>query len=252
MEERLLTYVIPEDESMLTALKKIDANKQGFVIVVDSHDRLRGVLTDGDVRRAILKGYAVTDSIAGFYTKEPKSVSLLTDFAAVIELFKNQAIKFLPVVNDEGKLKNIVTKSQMHTLLLQNIHVDLNYDFFSLDTGVIDHEIYQRPWGFYKTTVLNDFYQSKIISVKPGGQLSLQSHNRREEHWIVVHGTGMVQVDESVFNVTCGSSVFIPKGAKHRLTNTSALETLVVTEVQIGDYLGEDDIVRYKDIYGRI
>ena len=140
----------------------------------------------------------------------------------------------------------------MHALLLQNIHADLNYDFFSLDTGVIDHEIFQRPWGFYKTTVLNDFYQSKIISVKPGGQLSLQSHNRREEHWIVVHGTGLVQIDESVFNVTCGSSVFIPKGARHRLTNTSATESLVVTEVQIGDYLGEDDIIRYEDIYGRV
>ena len=140
----------------------------------------------------------------------------------------------------------------MHALLLQNIHADLSYDFFSLDTGVIDHEIFQRPWGFYKTTVLNDFYQSKIISVKPGGQLSLQSHNRREEHWIVVHGTGTVQIDESVFNVTCGSSVFIPKGARHRLINTGTTETLVVTEVQIGDYLGEDDIVRYEDIYGRV
>ena len=127
----------------------------------------------------------------------------------------------------------------------------MRFNFFSLDTSILDSEIYPRPWGFYKTTVLNEYYQAKVITVKPGGQLSLQSHSHREEHWIVVHGNGTVQLDQSVIAVSCGSSVFIPKGAKHRLTNTSLKETLIVTEVQIGDYLGEDDIVRYEDRYGR-
>lgn len=129
---------------------------------------------------------------------------------------------------------------------------DLTYDFQSLDTSVVDHEIFQRPWGFYKTTVLNDYYQGKVISVRPGGQLSLQSHNHREEHWIVVHGKGTVQLDDSILSVSCGSSVFIPKGCKHRLTNTDEKENLIITEVQIGDYLGEDDIIRYEDVYGRV
>ena len=122
----------------------------------------------------------------------------------------------------------------------------------TLKRWVVDTEIFPRPWGFYKTTVLNDYYQSKVISVKPGGQLSLQSHNHREEHWIVVHGTGEVRLDESVLQVHTGSSVFIPKGAKHRLKNLDEKENLIISEVQIGDYLGEDDIIRYEDIYGRV
>ena len=83
------------------------------------------------------------------------------------------------------------------------------------------------------------------------GQLSLQSHNNREEHWIVIHGTGRVQLDDSFLSVICGSSVFIPKGCKHRVINTDDQTNLIITEVQIGDYLGEDDIVRYDDAYGR-
>ena len=68
----------------------------------------------------------------------------------------------------------------------------------------------------------------------------------------MVHGKGTVQIDDSVLNVTCGSSVFIPKGCKHRLTNTDKAENLIITEVQIGDYFGEDDIIRYEDVYGRV
>lgn len=251
VEHRLLPFIVFEQETMLQALRKIDENRQGFVIVVDKTDTLLGVLTDGDIRRAILKNHEANDHIVDIYTKNSKFVHVTAGLDAVTELFKNQAIKFLPIVDEDGKLKNIITKSQVYTLLLQDIHANLSYDFFSLDTSIIDHEIFQRPWGFYKTTVLNDYYQAKVISVKPGGQLSLQSHNRREEHWIVVHGKGNVQIDQSILSVTCGSSVFIPKGAKHRLINTSDKDTLVLTEVQIGDYLGEDDIIRYEDIYGR-
>lgn len=117
----------------------------------------------------------------------------------------------------------------------------------------VNYEIYQRPWGYYKTTVLNSYFRAKIISVKPGGMLSYQSqHNHREEYWIVVHGTGTVQLDKSVLQVGSGSTVFIPLGCKHRVTNTDENECLIITEVQIGDYFGEDDIIRYEDIYGRI
>lgn len=106
--------------------------------------------------------------------------------------------------------------------------------------------------GFFKTTVLNDYFQSKIIHVKPQAALSLQMHNHREEHWIVVHGAGKVQIGESFIQVQGGSSLFIPKGCKHRLINTSKTESLVLTEVQIGDYFGEDDIIRFEDNYGRV
>lgn len=68
----------------------------------------------------------------------------------------------------------------------------------------------------------------------------------------MAHGTGIVQLDQSVIAVSCGSSIFIPKGCRHRLTNTDETESLIITEVQIGDYFGEDDIHRYEDIYGRM
>lgn len=247
----LVDYCVGLQDTILAALSKIDKNKQGFVVVVDDGQRVQGVLTDGDIRRAILRGITADGLVSEAYTRNGKTVTLKDGLIAVTEMFKSQAIKFLPILDDEGKLANIITKSQMHALLLQDIHADLSYDFSSLDTGVVDHEIFQRPWGYYKTTVLNDYFQAKIISVKPGGQLSLQSHEHREEYWIVVHGTGTVQLEKSILNVSCGSHVFIPLGCKHRLTNTDEKESLIITEVQIGDYFGEDDITRYEDIYGR-
>lgn len=252
MDERFIGFTVKEKDGIVDALKKIDANRQCFVVVIDAEDVVLGVLTDGDIRRAIIKGTMNAESIATIYTKNAKTVQVTDGFETVTELFKNQAIKFLPIIDEAGKLVNLITKSQMHALLLQDIHADLTYDFSVLDTSVVDHEIFQRPWGYYKTTVLNDYFQAKIISVKPGGQLSLQSHNHREEHWIVVHGTGTVQLDRSIKPVSCGSTIFIPLGCKHRLINTDEKESLIITEVQIGDYFGEDDIIRYEDVYGRV
>ncbi len=251
MNSRFEAYTVLCHESMAEALSRIDANKQGFLIVVDKDDTLLGVLTDGDIRRAIIKGYSTGDSIDGFYMRDAKTVSIHDGFENVIELFKNQKIKFLPVVDDKNRLVNIITKGQMHALLLQDINADLGYDFFSLDVSIIDSEIFPKPWGYYKTTVLNDYYQAKMISLKPGARLSLQSHDHREEHWIVVHGSGTAQLEQSFIPVSCGSTVFIPRGCRHRLTNTDEKESLIIAEVQIGDYFGEDDIIRYEDIYGR-
>ncbi len=252
MNDNLTLFTVSPDVSVRDALKKIDDNKKGFLIVVDNKDTVLGTLTDGDVRRAFLKGASVDDGIEGLYTRNSKCLKQSDGIPKATEMFKSESIKFLPIVDDENRLLNVITKNQMHALLLQDIHADLEYDFMSLDEGIVDYEIFQRPWGFYKTTVMNDYFQSKIISVNPKSQLSLQSHNHREEHWIVAHGVGTVQIDQSIIDVHCGSSVFIPKGAKHRLTNTGDKESLIVTEVQIGDYFGEDDIIRYEDIYGRI
>ena len=252
MTKKLLEYVISEDEMLLMALKKIDANRQGFLVVADSRDVVLGVLTDGDIRRGFIQGCVASDPVRDIYIRSPRMVMTGEGFQQVVELFKNQKVKFLPVVDEQKRLVNIITKNQLHALLLQDIHADLSYDFMSLDTRVLDHEIFQRPWGFYKTTVLNVFYQAKVISIRPGGQLSLQSHEFREEHWIVVHGNGTVQIDSSLLEVHCGSSLFIPRGAKHQVTNMDKIESLIITGGQIGGYLGEDDIIRYEDKYGRI
>ena len=252
ISDNLKAFIVENNISIIDALQKIDQNKKGFLIVTDSNGSVLGTLTDGDIRRAFIKEFSVNDSIASIYTKTFRYLTLKDGIPGATELFKSESIKFLPVLDNEKKLLNVITKSQMHALLLQDIHAELDYDFLSLDEGIVDYEIFQRPWGFYKTTVMNDYFQSKVISVNPKSQLSLQSHNHREEHWIVAHGVGTVQLDQSVIEVKCGSSIFIPKGCKHRLTNTDDKESLIITEVQIGDYFGEDDINRYEDIYGRV
>lgn len=251
MKENLLDFCIFPYESVKAALAKIDRNKKGFVVVIEENDLILGALTDGDIRRAFLKGISIDDAVSSVYKKNIVYLKVTDEISDIIEIFKNRKIEFLPIADNENRLVNIITKAQMHTLLLMDISADLSYDFTQLDDSIVEHEIYQRPWGFYKTTVMNDYFQSKIISVKPKGRLSLQSHNRREEYWIVAHGRGIVQLGESFVEVKSGSSLFIPKGCRHRLTNTDEKETLIVTEVQIGDYFGEDDIIRYDDIYGR-
>lgn len=107
-----------------------------------------------------------------------------------------------------------------------------------------------RPWGWFESLAHGDGFQVKRIHVKPGAALSLQSHSCRSEHWIVVEGTANVTIDEEISIVTEGQSVYVPLGAVHRMENLSKLP-IVLIEVQIGTYLGEDDIIRYEDIYGR-
>ena len=92
--------------------------------------------------------------------------------------------------------------------------------------------------------------QVKKIFVKPNAKLSLQSHKHRSEHWVVVKGTANVLIDNNKYTLEINESIYIPLGAKHRLENVTDKD-LIITEVQVGDYLGEDDIIRYEDIYGR-
>jgi len=113
------------------------------------------------------------------------------------------------------------------------------------------HRTVIRPWGTY--TILEDGtgYKIKRIEVKPGAALSLQMHHHRSEHWIVVSGTAKVVCDDREFLVMTNESTYIPAGKKHRVENPGVLD-LVMIEVQSGEYLGEDDIVRFSDIYGRV
>jgi mannose-1-phosphate guanylyltransferase / mannose-6-phosphate isomerase len=107
-----------------------------------------------------------------------------------------------------------------------------------------------RPWGWFETLVLGERFQVKRIVVNPGASLSLQSHVHRAEHWIVVSGTAQVTIAEKVTLVPENQSVYIPLGAKHRMHNPGKVP-MVLIEVQTGSYLGEDDIIRYEDVYAR-
>lgn len=110
----------------------------------------------------------------------------------------------------------------------------------------VDH----RPWGWFESLVVGDRFQVKRIHVHPGAALSLQSHHHRAEHWIVVEGTAQVTINDEVRLLSENQSVYIPLGAKHRLENPGKLP-LTLIEVQSGSYLGEDDIIRYEDVYAR-
>ncbi len=112
------------------------------------------------------------------------------------------------------------------------------------------HPKVYRPWGSYLSVVDAKRWQVKLIQVKPGEKLSLQMHHHRSEHWIVVSGTARVEIDNKVQILSENQSVYIPLGSKHRLSNPGKIY-LSLIEVQSGAYVGEDDIVRFEDIYGR-
>jgi mannose-1-phosphate guanylyltransferase/mannose-6-phosphate isomerase len=115
--------------------------------------------------------------------------------------------------------------------------------------AVLHRKVY-RPWGAYDSIDMAERFQVKRITVNPGAALSLQMHHHRAEHWIVVSGTARVTRGEDVFILAENESTFIPVGTKHRLENPGKVP-LELIEVQSGSYLGEDDIVRFEDIYGR-
>ncbi|HLO24677.1 MAG TPA: phosphomannose isomerase type II C-terminal cupin domain [Geobacteraceae bacterium] len=108
----------------------------------------------------------------------------------------------------------------------------------------------ERPWGTYTVLEENKSYKIKRIEVNPGERLSLQMHHHRSEHWIVVSGSARVVCGEREYVVNVNESTFIPIGAQHRLENRGVIP-LIIIEVQSGEYLGEDDIVRYQDDYQR-
>jgi mannose-1-phosphate guanylyltransferase/mannose-6-phosphate isomerase len=113
------------------------------------------------------------------------------------------------------------------------------------------HRKVRRPWGFYDSIERGERFQVKRIVVAPGARLSLQMHHHRAEHWVVVRGTALVTRGDDQFLLSENESTFIPLGVRHRLENPGKVQ-LEIIEVQSGSYLGEDDIVRLDDCYGRI
>ena len=247
----LQTYLISPLSSLMEAMQRIDRNRKGFLVVIDE-GRVVGTLTDGDIRRALLLGKNLDNCVSDVFIRNFRYVQTTDSFDDVVELFKDTKVKFLPIVDEKMQLCNIITKTNLHSLLLQDLSYNPFYPFESLDDGLLEHEIYPRPWGYYKTTFLNQYCQCKILRVNPKGVLSLQMHHKRDEQWCVVHGSGEIQVGDEIFSASPGDAFAIPRGVLHRLRNLSETESLIVTEVQMGEYFGEDDIVRVEDVYGRL
>lgn len=241
-------FTIKSNSTIKQALIQIDMNKKGFLFILSEDNKVIGILTDGDIRRLLIKGFIVSDIIK--FRDSFVRLNVDDHFNIVCELFKSVKIHFLPILNDSDELVNFITKKQFHSLLLHDKDWNLKFSHTWINENKIDFEIYNKPWGFYKSTLLSDFVQSKIITVFPNEELSLQEHKRREEHWVIIKGKGKVILGESLINVYPGKYIYIPKGCKHQIINESNAN-IIFSEVQLGDYFGEDDIIRHSDKYGR-
>ena len=142
----------------------------------------------------------------------------------------------------------VLVVNKNHTQEVKEIVEEMQLQ--GLKEGLIHQKIY-RPWGNYNSIIEDKKWQVKLINVKPKEALSLQLHNYRSEHWVIVSGKAKVEIEDKVLFLSENQSTYIPVGAKHRLTNVGELP-LAIIEVQSGSYIGEDDIVRFEDKYGRL
>ena len=187
---------------------------------------------DKDKNGNVLSGNVITYDVNQSILKSQNRLLIGNGLKNMVVIETDDAI----LVSDKEKSQNI-----------KNIVKDL------ISKGYVEgkeNRINYRPWGNYKSIAEDSRWQVKKIEVKPGAQLSLQMHHHRAEHWIIVKGTAKVTIDDKQSIIKENESVFIPLGSKHRLSNPENVP-LVLIEVQSGSYLGEDDIVRFKDDYGR-
>ena len=146
--------------------------------------------------------------------------------------------------------KQILSK---FSALMYRKNVDIKHDtMLPADITKGPNEIGNRPWGYYETVYGDNTSEHKVkrIVVFPNKRLSLQSHNKRVEHWTIVKGNAKIQIGNEYYNVGPNIHVYIPVNTVHRIENVGT-DLLVFIETQIGDYLGEDDIIRYEDDFGR-
>lgn len=247
----ITSYIVSSEMNILDALKKIKSNKYTFLLSVNEYGKLNGALDSSDIHECLIEYQNLETSIGEIPIHEVKTINTSDSFDVVIDMFQNQGAEYLAVVDNDYVLSNIITKYHFHLLLLEDIAWDFRFDFFSLDEGKLLQDVVNRPWGFYKSLFISDFTQVKVISLLPGQEISLQKHFKREEYWTIVRGKGIMTVDDQSYFVEKGRQIFIPKEAIHRIRNTQAAGNLVLIEAQLGDYFGEDDIVRLRDKYGR-
>ncbi len=181
------------------------------------------------------------NAIAGDVVAEEVSRSYLRSDGPLVAALGLEDV--LLVATDDAVLAAPLTRSEEVKRLVDGLEARGR-------TEHLLHPTVHRPWGTYRTLFSSDRFQVKELVVRPGASLSLQSHRHRAEHWVVVEGTARVVRDNEEMDVAENESIFIPLGARHRLSNPGEA-ALKIVEVQTGAYLGEDDIVRYDDLYGR-
>lgn len=189
-------------------------------------------VAERDVDGNVCRGDIILDNCRDSYFRSDSRLVAATGVENLVVVETADAI----LVADRDKVQDV--KRIVNTLKkLQRAEVSL-------------HRRVYRPWGSYESLVSSERFQVKRIVVNPGQRLSLQMHHHRAEHWIVVKGTAEVTCEDKVFMLGEDESTYIPLGHKHRLANPGHIP-LEIIEVQSGAYLGEDDIVRFEDVYGR-
>ncbi|MDA0338736.1 MAG: mannose-1-phosphate guanylyltransferase/mannose-6-phosphate isomerase, partial [Proteobacteria bacterium] len=198
---------------------------------IGSWDALWEVSAKDDQQNTVV-GDVITDDVKGSYIRaEHRLVSVVgVDDLIVVE---TADAVLITTQRESQNVKHVVARLKE-----------------SNRTERMTHRKVYRPWGFYESIDEGERHQVKHIQVKPGASLSLQMHHHRAEHWVVVKGTARVTRGEDVFQLAENESTYIPIGTVHRLENPGRIP-LDMIEVQSGSYLGEDDIVRLEDTYGR-
>lgn len=189
-------------------------------------------VAERDAQGNVCKGDIILDDCSDSYFRSDSRLVAATGVANLVVVETADAI----LVADRNKVQDV--KRIVNRLKAQD------------RPEASQHRRIYRPWGSYESLVMSERFQVKRIVVNPGQTLSLQMHHHRAEHWVVVHGTAEVTCEDKVFMLGEDESTYIPLGHKHRLANPGRIP-LELIEVQSGAYLGEDDIVRYEDVYGR-
>ena len=181
----------------------------------------------------VLTGKVITDNVKNSFIYSQKELVAVADLEDVVIVETEDAIMACPMykTQDVKKLYEKLKNEQSDTTQL--------------------HKTVFRPWGYYTCMNSGKGYLTKTICVLPKQKLSIQSHNHRSEHWVVLEGRALVIKDNEEYYLNAGDSIDIPLQAKHSLQNPYD-EELKIIEVQKGDYISEDDIIRYEDCYGRV
>jgi mannose-1-phosphate guanylyltransferase/mannose-6-phosphate isomerase len=240
-------YISQNNDTFLEVLDVINSNNKRFTVIC-KEEKVVGIVTDGDVRRSLLSGCGLNDKVC--FKDEFKFINHDDGFEIVSQKFREYNLDFILILKD-GVLFNILNKNQFHIMLLEDIKFRTDIDYTPFDRNLV-HEIFNRPWGFYKSVLLNTHAQAKILTIFPSSETSLQFHKHREEHWVVIKGYGDIMRHKEKRKISPGQYVHIPKECVHQIINTSIEENLILSEVQLGEYFGEDDIIRLDDKYGRV
>lgn len=222
------------DYAVFEKSKKVKCIKADFSWNdLGSFDSLYHVLKKDTNQNVCLSSASCINSSKNFLYSTPNSKKLITtiDINDLIIVDTDDALLVAPQQSAQ-KVKNLVEEIKLTTTLTR------------------EHKTVYRPWGYYTVLEDNLGYKIKKIEVKPGKRLSLQKHFHRNEHWIVVSGTATVQIGNEITLVRPNESIYIKMGEKHRLSNEGRIPVILI-EAQVGEYTGEDDIIRFDDDYNR-